>query len=341
MSNVGAVRVVLILLLVGMAVSCSSPGPLASSPELPEWVYHSTWSEDVHLASWPEAKIRGLAIGFVQPADRTTPPYQRPSTHLFTVEDGEPFTTLLILAIGQDKPFPVLVSVFLDYEQVAFSLDSKQGLLHYLMIEPGVDMQIPLEVPIHSSGWHDLFVVVFPAPEFHPIDPQERLPPRLGAAGRRTVVCVGDCDQGGDRLPEALIGQRTTRLASGGYALPLLPDDGRPPQRRLLLSETARPAEEFALELWASNPGDRPRDYVVLPLLDFRQVPFADSPMLYLRMPPKSELFIPGRLRLPDERGVHELQFVYVFDPYHDVDAVTDPSVQSDIRTALVAEGGG
>ena len=142
MSNVGAVRVVLILLLVGMAVSCSSPGPLASSPDLPEWVYHSTWSEDVHLASWPEAKIRGLAIGFVQPADRTTPPYQRPSTHLFTVEDGEPFTTLLILAIGQDKPFPVLVSVFLDYEQVAFSLDNKQGLLHYLMIEPGVDMQI-------------------------------------------------------------------------------------------------------------------------------------------------------------------------------------------------------
>ena len=113
----------------------------------------------------------------------------------------------------------------------------------------------------------------------------------------------------------------------------------RPPKQRLLLSATAEPGEAFLLELWARNPNDQLKDYVVLPVLNFQQVPFAGSEILHLRMPAGSELFIPGQIQLPDEEGVHELQFITIFEPYQPLDEVRDPFVQSIMRSALVIKG--
>lgn len=331
-------RLLPLLGLVGLLFTCSSP-------DYAEWIRHSEWSTQTQFVEWPDVELRGLGVGFVRPRDRDIPPYQRPSTDEFYIQAGEPFTTLLTLSSAYSEPYPVLVSVFLDYEQVRFTLDGRQGVLHYLEIVPGVDMmQIPLEVPIETSGWHDLFVIAFREPDSHPTDPQERLPPALAVGGRRMVVCAGDCAAPARTLPEAfvgpLVGQGTAARRGTINAFPLLPDDGRPPKRRLLLSATAEPAEPFALELWAMNPSDRLKDYVVLPLLDFRQTPFADSTVLHLRMPSGSELFIPGQIKLPDEEGVHELQFVTIFDAYRALGEVRDPFVQSVMRSALVVEGG-
>jgi hypothetical protein len=44
--------------------------------------------------------------------------------------------------------------------------------------------------------------------------------------------------------------------------------------------------------------------------------------------------------KVPEEEGVHELQFVYSFDPYQDLDNVTDVFVQSVMRSALIVEDG-
>jgi hypothetical protein len=114
-----------------------------------------------------------------------------------------------------------------------------------------------------------------------------------------------------------------------------------PPKQRLLLSASGSPRETFALELWARNPSDQSRDYLVLPLLDFKQTDFVDSNILRLHMPPGSELFIPGQIGLPDEPGVHELQFIYISDPYQSLDTVSDPFVQSIMRSAVLIEGDG
>jgi len=322
----------LLFCLVGLVLACSSSGDT-------EWVRHREWSAETQFSRWSDAGHRGLAVGFVRPEHRDVFPYNRPSTHEFHIQEGESFTILLILATGYDEPYPVLVSVFLDYRQVSFSLDGQQGLLHYLEIEPDVDMEIPLEVPIEASGWHDLFVVVFPEPDFHPIDPEERLPPALAVGGRRTVVCVRDCATSTQKLPDALVGRGNTAHRLNVYAFPVLPGDDRPPNERLLLSTTARPGELFPLELWARNSSERARDYVVLPLLDFRQFYFAGSDVLHLRMPPGSELFVADQLRLPNEEGVHELQFIYIFDAYQALDEVTDPFVQSVMRSAFLVEG--
>ena len=326
------------LLLFSLAVLFAGCSP----PDHTEWVNHGEWSSQVRqvqFSEWPNVTHLGLEVGFVRPEDRNTHPYQRPSIDQFRIRSGDSFTTLLILSTGYDEPYPVLVSVFLDYEQIRYSLDGHQGVLHHVDIPPGVNMEIPIKVPIETSGWHDLFVIAFREPENRPTDPQARLPPSLSVGGFRTVVCAGDCTRPTRLLPDALVGQDAGVHRTDVDALPLLPDDGRPPKQRLLLSATAEPGEAFLLELWARNPNDQLKDYVVLPVLNFQQVPFAGSEILHLRMPAGSELFIPGQIQLPDEEGVHELQFITIFEPYQPLDEVRDPFVQSIMRSALVIKG--
>jgi hypothetical protein len=331
-------RIAFLLLfsLVVLFAACSPPDRL-------EWVDHSEWSSQVRrvqFSKWPNVAHRGLGVGFVRPEDRDTNPYQRPSNDQFHIQPGDSFTTLLTLSTGYDEPYPVLVAVFLDYEQVSYSLDGHQGVLHRVDIPPGVNVEIPIKIPIETSGWHDLFVIAFREPENRPTDPQARLPPSLGVGGRRTVVCAGDCMRSTRLLPDTLVGQGAGVHRTDVNALPLLPSDGRPPKERLLLVTSAEPGEAFPLELWARNPNDQPRDYMVLPVLNFHQVSFAGYEVLHLHMPPGSELFISGQIQLPDEEGVHELQFIAVFEPYQPLDKVRTPFVLSDMRSALVTKSG-
>ncbi|MHB0878806.1 MAG: hypothetical protein ACYC5O_22430, partial [Anaerolineae bacterium] len=157
-------------------------------------------------------------MGYVRPEHAHIHPYERPPNDLFELDEGEALSVLLVVSTGHQSPYPVLVSAFLDYTQVPFSLDGKQGLLHYLEIEPGTNMHIPIEVPVGQPGWHDFFVVVFPSPEYHPVEPHERLPPRLGPGGRRAVVCSGDCTVRSEPLPVPYMGELTHRFPYGGVS---------------------------------------------------------------------------------------------------------------------------
>ncbi len=330
-------RCLLLLSLGGLLVGCAPRG------DVTEWVRHEAWSEEVWYSEWlgGGASARGLAVGYMRPEDRNKPIQERTSSYLFDIQLGEPFVTRLLLSTGSDTAYPVVLSVFLDYKQVSFGLDGQWGTLHYLEIPPaGIVIEIPLEVHIETSGWHDLFVVAFSEPENHPTDPQMRLAPSFPALGRRTVVCVGNCTipELDTRLPDVWIGEDVGVQRTQVFAWPLLPADGRPAKERLLLATEAGPGESFSLELWARNPSADTQNYVILPVLDFQQIPFAGEPLLHLSMPAGSELFIPGQVQLPGTRGVHELQFIIISDPYRPLEEVRDHFVGSDMRSALIVE---
>lgn len=330
-------RCLLLLSLGGFLAGCAPRGDVTA------WVRHDVWSEEVWYSEWLGAgtSARGLAIGYMRPEDRNKPIQERASNDLFHVQLGEPFVTRLLLSRGSDTAYPIVVSVFLDYKQVSFGLDGQWGALHYLEIPPaGTVIEIPLEVRIETSGWHDLFVVAFSEPENRPADPQMRLPPSFPAIGNRTVVCVGDCTipELDAKLPDVRVGEDVGVQRNQITAMPLLPADGRPAKERLLLVAETGPGESFSLELWARNPSVDTRNYVIVPVLNFQQIPFAGEPLLHLSMPAGSELFIPGQVQLPGTKGVHELQFIVIFDPYRPIEEIRNPFVGSDMRSALIVD---
>jgi len=317
---------------------------IACSPAAPAdgWVRHRQWSTQTEIitlaTTWPDVVRPGLelGVGFVRPEHAHIHPYERPSTELFELGEGEPLSVLLILSTGHQSPYPVLVSAFLDYTQVVFSLDGKQGLLHYLEIEPGADMHIPIQVPVDEPGWHDFFVTVFPSPEYHPTDPDERLPPSFGAGGRRAVICSGDRAVDGERLPTPLVGEPSAEERFDHEVMPLLPADGRPPNERLLVVTSIPAGQPLDLELWAKNRTTADRQYVIISLVDYHQVPFAGQKWLYLEMPAASELFLPGQLPIPRPDGIYEVQFITVSDPYERIAHTSNPFVTSPMRSAVV-----
>lgn len=330
-----ALPFVMWLVLPALLSSCA-PTSLVHDEDK-EWVRHDVWSSETQITTWEDIEKLGLGVGFMRPGDSDIHPDQRSSTREFTIQSGQSFATFLILSVGGtlDKTQPLLVSIFLDYEQVSFSMDGQQGILHYLEVQPGGDLEIPIEVNIASPGWHDLFVVVFLGPEYHPVDPQSRFP-MLNIGGRRTVICVDECTMLNNRLPEPLVGNEANAQRLHINALALLPGDA-PPADRLLSSTYATPGDVVDLELWARNTTDRLERYIVLPLLNFRQTPFVDGEkLLDLHMPPKSELFVDGQLQLPQEGKVNEFQFITIFDPYADLSGIPDPFVQSEMRSAII-----
>ncbi len=326
------IQFIIWLFLAALLSSCAP----SNYAHIDEWVHHDTWSSTTRATTWEDIEKYGLGVGFMRPSDKDVHPSQRLSTHKFIIQSGQPFATFLILSVGGalDETQPLLVSLFLDYEQVSFSLDGKWGVLHYLEVNPGGDMEIPIEVNIESPGWHDLFVVVFLGPDYHPTDPQSRAP-SLNIGGRRTVVCVENCIISNHVLPEPLVGKgdRAERLHVNAFAL--LPGDA-PAADRLLSSTNATSGSVIGLQLWARNTRERLKRYIVLPLLNFKQTSFADDQILYLHMPSRSELFVEGRVQLPQQESVNEFQFITIFDPYVSLDVVSDPFVQSEIRSAII-----
>ncbi|MHB0877899.1 MAG: hypothetical protein ACYC5O_17820, partial [Anaerolineae bacterium] len=119
-------------------------------------------------------------------------------------------------------------------------------------------------------------------------------------------------------------------------AMPLLADDGRPPGERLFLVTSVTRGQPLQLELWAKNRSPVDRRYVVVPLVDYQQARYAGQELLYLEMPPATELFLPGQVPIPGTTGVHEVQFITIGDPYEHIADTYNPFVTSPMRSAVV-----
>jgi hypothetical protein len=233
-----------------------------------------------------------------------------------------------------------LVSLFVNYEQVEFSLDNKAGLLHHVVLEPNQELEIPMSIAFENEGWHDVFVAAFYSPEKHPQDAELRLPGSgIHLAGFRTVVCVKTC-QKPDIAMTQYVGEPIEATKLSGIRALLLSLGDEEPQRRLLPIAMVEPKEDLAVELWARNLTDAERNYVVIPIYDFLQVPFTESgndKMLFY-MPQDSNLLLPGTIKGANE-GFHEFLTITIFDPFQNLDKVVDPFVKSEMRTGIIIDG--
>ncbi|RMD64659.1 hypothetical protein D6833_04065 [Candidatus Parcubacteria bacterium] len=133
-----------------------------------------------------------MGIGFMYPEERDIHPLER-SQNMEIVVQGRTFSIDLLLSGTSGRVF--LVTALLDYEQVPFRLDGKEGLIHQITLPEEMDFSrdlvLPLEVDIPTDGIHDFIVIAFDTTILAQPN-ADTLMSRFAAIGRRTRLLVGD-----------------------------------------------------------------------------------------------------------------------------------------------------
>ncbi|MCA9937846.1 MAG: hypothetical protein KC418_04345 [Anaerolineales bacterium] len=309
---------------------------------IPDVVVHGELSDMSRLA--PEwSPTRGQAIGYVWPEERHLPPDERSQTSEINLSVGEAFDPYLILKSEKEETF--LITMLVDFEQVAFELDGQKGLLHEVVVPPGSDLEIPIELDIPQPGIHEVIVFAFVDPYNGTLDHQYRMSTANKGVGRRAIVLVGDSNELGRQLPAPLHGELVPDGIDLGlnaaFATYTTREDVHPSKRQLYVTE-AKPGETFNYHLWVSNlQGEMGADYALMMFYNFHQVPIQNQDVTVVRLEPGEEIVIPTSQQLVSEPGVNQLQVVYIFDPYRSIlnKEVRAAFVLSDFRIAVDTSG--
>lgn len=303
-------------------------GPIA------DVVVHDSLSSDAGYAEWgkPLPDSAAMGIGFVRPEDSNLAVGDRPQNTEVRLDHGEALSWHLILRSGQ--PTTLLVTALLDYRQVPFTLDGQHGLLHELKVDPEGDLEVPMRLQIDEPGAHDLLVMAFREPYDRPVDKGYRANLFQRLIGRRAVIIVGGVEQPVHQPTPDLVGAPPPPDVTLGIPVcfaEAADGSGSHPAKHFLWSLEGRPRAEAPYRLWVSNyHGQAPTDHGLVLFEGFHQVPLLGRDLFIVHLEAGHEAIIDGRLTLPEQPGVHEVQVVMVKDPYRSVrrGEVSDPFVR-------------
>jgi hypothetical protein len=254
----------------------------------------------------------------------------------------QPFTPGLVLVNNRATPNVFLVTVVLDYRQAPFMLDGRDGLLHEVTVPPTTELELPFRLTINAQGMHDLQIIAFDDPYNQTLDFNYRSDLFGRVTARRAVLMVGDTREPvraldivdrGNPVP-----QEVAFKAEVGFAkAPIPKSKALHPSQRQLYVDTAQPNQTYPFQVVITNVEKQAATYALVPFLDFRQVSLAGKDVLAVHLDPGEEAIIDATIRLPEERGVHQLQLLWLFDPYHSVvrKEVLAPFVLGSPRVAL------
>ncbi len=316
----------------------SQPG---SAQTISDVTKHDQQSLQLHMGrQWIDP--RGTGIGFVWEDERNLPPSERSSTEEISLEQGQLFDPYLVL--NAPEKTIALVTVLLDYKQVEFELDEKKGLLHEITIEPGGDLELPMQVDIPDVGMHDLIVIAFTDPYNRTLDPQYRSSMDSRMVGRRAVIIVGQSNHPVRTLGQPLFGNVVPPNVnlSLGVAFATASGQGHPSDLERQLYVTKVPAGTmFNFQIWVSNlHGTQASQYLLIPFFDYHQIRIRDRDTLLVDLNLKEEAIIDAELEIPEQVAIHQMQLIYVLDPYKSIakQEVEAPFVFGSPRIAIEAK---
>ncbi|HEY0607530.1 MAG TPA: hypothetical protein VGD58_31720 [Herpetosiphonaceae bacterium] len=308
---------------------------------------HQSLSPEVVTNPVPQGVQGQRGLGYVKPEDLQLAADQRPQNAEFRLTSTTSFNPFLVLLNNTEAPKTILLTTVLDYRQVSFTLDNQDGLLHLVTIPAHSEVNIPLRLTIAEPGRHDLYVVAFEDPFNLSLSIRDRNDTYGKAFSRRTTVVVGDSDAPTRVLDVADIGAIPS--PKGQLSLHIMfvqrPADSTaivsPPERNLVYTDTVSLGQPYPLQMVVTaNHEAKAGVHAIVPFLNYHQVPVNGQDVLALRLEADEEAVINADIALPDEAGVHQLQMVYLIDPYSDLLTETDvyPFVQSSFRIAIVAQ---
>jgi len=343
------VTVLLLLLLSQLLCACvrQDAGPAAEQP--PPYIrgvaVHGRLSESTARDEVPTGVVPGvLGIGFVRPEHRAVPPFERPQTEEFRLQSDEPFAPFLILLNNSADPAVFLVTVLLDYRQVAFQLDGQEAVLHEVSVPASTELELPMCVEVGAVGVHDLQAVAFADPYNLTLDVDDRQLLRFGRVyARRAVVAVGDVtvparvlealDMGTPMQQPMLPGAATVEVVRASEPVS---DTVHPYERRLYVDGAFR-GQTYPFEAWVANETEGAGSFAMVAFFDYHQISLNGQELLAVYLEPGEEATLSAELVVPQEPGVHQLQIVWLLDPYRSVlrDEVASPFVYASARVAI------
>lgn len=345
--------VLLVLLVAGVPVSCDSGtsdyGEVVNG--IADVVVHSNYSQEVVYKEIPpewyvEGVTKDYGIGFVRPADIDIiyPDPRRPQVREFRLKEGETFAPFLVLLNGLQEPKTLLLTTILDYRQVSFELDGKEGLLHEVIVPPGTDMNLPFHLNINAAGAHDIQVVLFDDPYNLTSDDLFRMSFSGHAMGYRTVIIVGEDETPVRSLQPIITGMPipsdVTFTPRVGFASAPALEEIHPSKRQLYVGE-ALAGELYPFQMYLNNPDeDEAVIQVIIPFLDYHQVEINGFKVIVADLKSKQEAIVNVELALSEEPGIHQFQAILLFDPYQSVlrHEVYDPFVIGSFRIVIDAQ---
>ncbi|GAP15152.1 hypothetical protein LARV_02934 [Longilinea arvoryzae] len=330
--------VIFLFLVLTLLCGCSSnqaPVTTAAPGErIQDVITHGSFSDQVETIEWSidEGGVRiydssQAGIGFVRPEDRHTQPSRLSQNDELRLDSGEPLKVDLVINAAQESTF--LITAIVDYKQVPFMLDEKFGLLHEVSIKNEGALYVPLQIDISGSGAHDFIIMAFRDPYNRDRwDENERdLGQGCIVTGKRAVIIIDDNDlpfkdvtpdvQGVSQPAEVDFGLRVMFANSPASIL----DKSHPSKRQMSFIQTGKASRTFPYQLWLSNYElpDAVVDYGLMRFFDFHQVDFVGRDLFIAHFDGQQEVIVDDDITLPDQAGLHELQIVYVFDPYKSV----------------------
>lgn len=350
-------RIWLLVCLLGL-IGCTQPTVEQPEPETPtaaqlpasamqDVVVHSAFSAQVEVNPVPQGVQGSTGLGYVRAEDRALPIAQRPQNDLFDLADTKTFQPYMIVLNNTDHAKRFLITLLLDYRQVSFTLDGQTGLLHLIDVPPSREVNIPISLTIDTPGQHDLQAIGFEDPFNTTLDLNYRTDIHGYVIARRTSVVVDRAKQPArtlEILDDAAVPATRAQVNLDVMYLRRPTGSSEPIpalERALIYTDTIALGQSYPLQLIVSNVGEENIEVIraVVPLLNYHQVALDGRNVLAVRLEQSGEeLIVNADLPLPNERGVHQFQTVYLDNPYTDLlqPSQASPFVLGSIRAALV-----
>jgi hypothetical protein len=241
----------------------------------------------------------------------TTFPFEAGANHVelagtLTLHNGFP----------QDETYALVALI--DYRQVPIEIEELDQPVHVVRAGPHseVALDFALNVP-NQEGLHKLLLLLFRAPDAHPLDERFRFLTDGMCHSYTWDVAIGN-----SRQPPAMTTQSAPRtrpdVSQFDFSGVLVNRDGRD-NRTAWITETVGQGQTLDYYIHLGNDGHPDSLYAVVAFLDWQQVPIAANgeKIFFGVIERGGRLTLPAEVQILSTGDVHELQVLYIVDPYH------------------------
>ena len=230
----------------------------------------------------------------------------------FQIDSGNAFEKILAFdnLIEYKREYKLLI--FANYIQIAFSVDNREvGYGYDFTAEPYEQTQCTITLPQLLDGFYDLLFVIVKDPNNISLDEEYRKQTDLShLTTMRYSLQVGSSKKINSELPLTKCDSVNNQTFSGVF----LNDECY--ELRRLLTLACEPDRKPELFIHIGNLSNETKDYVVLILYDWMQIPIDSQMALRVSLPEETRSSIRFSPESLGEIGVHNLTAICIEDPY-------------------------